>query len=77
MNEIKIDKNIPIPIGVAGNRGPIREAVSKMEVGDSFEIERTPTNRSVAIQAAAHFGFKIKTKKDADDSSKLRIWRFQ
>jgi len=61
---IDIEKNIPIP-----NSG-VRDALSKMEVGDSFKIVGVSSGYRYAI--AKQIGIKITARK-VDDG--IRVWR--
>ena len=71
--EVKIEKNVPIPVRYAKNgRSRWGDALGKMKVGDSFEY----TGKSVSnmyIYAKCR-GIRIRAHHD-EDTGRFRIWR--
>jgi len=74
MNPILIDHNIPVPArGVAGSAmSRMREALSGMEVGDSFLWSR---DNKHPYKAAKQLGCRITTQKV--NGNGWRIWRIK
>jgi hypothetical protein len=70
MNEIKIEKGIPIP--ARGTKGKWTSPLFEMKTGDSFVAD----NLSVAgcvRSSAIKSGYKIKTR--GIGNGKIRIWK--
>ncbi len=65
--EIKIEKNVPIPKGC---KNGLTEALKKMKAGDSFESPSWVPN---VYTLANRIGIKIIVLKQ--DSGSYRIWR--
>lgn len=68
MNEMKIEKNIPIPNGYTMDYWPFRQ----MEVGDSFEVPAKLAGKAPA--AMSYFGKRNKMKFSKRGN---RIWRIE
>lgn len=67
--EIKIDKDIPIPVGPMGSKYPL----GKLEVGDSFFIEGQKTLSGVFGQ---HKPKKFSVRTVTENGVKgVRVWR--
>ena len=69
MDEIEIDKNIPMPDSVRGSRGKWQLLLAKMEVGDSFLM---PDNvkKSSMYQLCKPYA-KISVR---ETSEGIRVW---
>lgn len=68
---IVIETGIPIP--ERNQRNSITAALKKMEIGDSFVIEKS---RQTSVgPLARQLGIKIATKVDEKQSDKIRVWR--
>ena len=70
--ERKIEKNIPIPEW--GARGENIRFLEKMEIGDSFVIEKK-TQRSAYANSAKQIGIKLTSR--TLDNRTLRLWRIK
>lgn len=66
MNEIKIEKGIPITKRQTG----LSDVVRKLNISDSFEIEAT--KMSAVYSTARSVGVKVAVRKKDD---KIRVWR--
>ncbi len=70
--EIKIDKNVPMPIKKIGPLSGLASILKKMEIGDSIFME---SNTSNGVSATAKYaGICIVTRKEG---SGRRIWRIK
>lgn len=67
-NNIKIEKNIPIP---NGQHSPYRDVFQKMDVGDSF-VSRKNSVQSIR-NAAKGLDMTVATR--SVDDANARVWR--
>jgi len=70
MQQIQIDKDIPIPKGKGFNLG-IMDALRRCEIGDSFQV--APTSRTGDYLMAARINIKVVVRKV--DEHQYRVWR--
>jgi hypothetical protein len=71
MSEIKIENNIPCPVGRASG-GKWKSILSTMKDGESFVVDNLTVAGSV--RASAHqAGFRIKSH--CLDDGRVRIWK--
>lgn len=72
MNEIKIEKGVPVPSPPMRAKYPFKD----MEVGDSFFVssEYIDKVRSSAASYARAHGMKFTTRQEGDG---LRVWRVE
>lgn len=74
MNEIKIDKNVPIP-DKNSNSSPLAKAIGAMSVGDSIVLPiatKSPSVRAAFQYRKAKCAIRIEEK---DGVQQLRVWR--
>lgn len=71
--EIKIDHNIPIPIG-SGSGFPILEVLGMLKIGDSFIYPGH--TRGPIYRAAIKFGIVVKIRMSTTGSG-WRVWRIK
>lgn len=71
MIQINVEKNIPIPTNKHYKFGYIKDALCKMDIGDSFLVSKE-TDRSAIAIIAKRAGLKVKSKRDGDN---IRIWK--
>lgn len=76
--DIKIEKGIPLPpkkhLYTKGLRHEL-EVISKMEVGDSFEVNERRTAAKIQAWINRETQFKLATRKM--ENGKVRIWRIK
>lgn len=70
--KIKIEKGIPLP-DCATAKSPLRIAMEKMAVEDSFEIPSDSYATNYFYQCAKHVGINIAIRKV--NAKSFRIWR--
>ena len=68
--EIKIDKNVPVPVRKKGQLSGLSSVLKKMDIGDSFFIESNSANGITTL--AKVVGVRVITKKEGVGR---RIWR--
>lgn len=69
MDNIQIEKNVPLPVAGPGAKFPLAE----MEVGDSFFLpDRMPNQCSSIYRAAKRVGIVIATRGSEEG---VRVWR--
>jgi hypothetical protein len=68
----KIEKGIPIPVGMGGRRSGVADALRKLEVGDSVLI---PGVASVAFNAIRYVGGNKTTHTARREKEGYRVWR--
>lgn len=68
MENIKIEKNIPMP---NGQHSPYRDVLKQMDVGDSFLLRK----QSVQSVRNATKGLEIGVATRTVDDANVRIWR--
>ena len=72
MNEIKIEKGIPVPQTKKAG-GKWKDTLLKLKVGDSFQIESARTAASLRT-CAIYYKLKVTIHSDGD---KYRLWRIE
>lgn len=72
---IKIEKNIPLPPRRKNEVNEIREALSFMCVGDSFEIKMVGNDAAYIRATAKRIGIKTESRKTKGEC--YRIWRVE
>lgn len=78
MTEIKVDKNIPLPLN-SGSGGPSKYPWCDMEVGDSFFAPSTTKTMAGSIAARGKkYGEKHTIRAVTENSVKgVRVWRIK
>jgi hypothetical protein len=71
--EIKIEKNVPIPQIWAGRLPYLKNALEKMDYGDSFFVDKE-TKRGSARIVAKRLGIAVVTKRVKDG---FRVWKIK
>lgn len=69
----QIEKNVSLPVGIKdqGFTGTMR----KLEIGDSFVVERKSYSLSYAHQIARRLGIRVSVR--SISKSEIRIWRIE
>ena len=78
--KIKIEKNVPIPEGGARRlKSPLRLALEKMEVGDSFAYDAPDYPKDIVRSCATHIqnSSKKKFRTLSIGGIKRRVWRIK
>lgn len=73
MDEIKIEKEVPLPPGHRKSKTSLAQLLATMEPMDSFVVKSRNQRMSVFVMARRH-GMQMTTRRISKDKDEYRIW---